>query len=227
MGNREVGEIGITSLRTVPENCLFLPATITENEHTELYNIGIEEISLGNQLFALNPNQTITIRNPQFPVGRIANDADFGVLGRTGGVRTVTLTAAQMPAHTHTQNAHSHGQNWHNHGQDAHTHGQNWHNHAQAAHSHAVYGHTQGGVSARNAASMSSRLNATFTTSTTTATNQYTQATNQYTQATNHGVTVANHANTATNNNTGGGGAHTNLPPYTVVNYWICYREVG
>jgi microcystin-dependent protein len=36
-------------------------------------------------------------------------------LGATGGTQTHTLTEAQMPVHTHTQNAHTHTQNAHGH----------------------------------------------------------------------------------------------------------------
>jgi microcystin-dependent protein len=36
-------------------------------------------------------------------------------LGATGGTQTHTLTEAQMPVHTHTQNAHTHTQNPHKH----------------------------------------------------------------------------------------------------------------
>jgi microcystin-dependent protein len=51
----------------------------------------------------------------RMPIGHDAGDVDFNTGGATGGSKTVTLTAAQMPAHTHVQNAH-------NHTQDAHTH---------------------------------------------------------------------------------------------------------
>lgn len=43
-------------------------------------------------------------------VGIDAAQAEFDALLETGGAKTVTLTAAQMPSHTHVQNAHSHVQ---------------------------------------------------------------------------------------------------------------------
>jgi hypothetical protein len=43
-------------------------------------------------------------------VGLDANDTDFDTVEETGGAKTVTLTEAQMPVHTHIQNAHSHVQ---------------------------------------------------------------------------------------------------------------------
>jgi microcystin-dependent protein len=53
-----------------------------------------------------------------------------------GGAKTHQLTSAEMPSHTHVQNAHTHTQNAHNHAQDPHTHTQATHNHAQDYHDH-------------------------------------------------------------------------------------------
>ena len=41
-------------------------------------------------------------------VGLDSGDPDFDTAGETGGAKTVTLTEAQIPAHTHVQNAHTH-----------------------------------------------------------------------------------------------------------------------
>lgn len=41
-------------------------------------------------------------------VGFDAGDADFDAALKTGGAKTVTLTEAQIPAHTHVQAAHTH-----------------------------------------------------------------------------------------------------------------------
>jgi microcystin-dependent protein len=44
----------------------------------------------------------------RIPVGFDSGDTDFDTVEETGGAKTVTLTEAQMPVHTHTQNPHGH-----------------------------------------------------------------------------------------------------------------------
>ena len=58
-------------------------------------------------------------------VGLSSTDADFDTLGGKYGSKTHTLTTAQMPVHTHIQNAHTHIQNGHNHSTSYQTDGEN------------------------------------------------------------------------------------------------------
>lgn len=144
-------------------------------------------------------------------VGLDSGDADFDTLQETGGAKTVTLTEAQIPAHTHVQNSH-------NHTQDAHTHTQNAHTHTQDAHSHVITSQTAttGGATSYEHGVLdtsSAETEATETTNSATATNQNATAVNQ-------NATATNQAATAVNQNTGGGTAHNNMPPYLVVNMW-------
>lgn len=92
-------------------------------------------------------------------VGIDAGDADFDTVEETGGAKTVTLSEAQIPAHTHVQDAHNHTQNAHSHGM--------------------AEGTTDGSgtfMDRSNAAAAT-----TATTDAATATNQATTATNQTT----------------------------------------------
>jgi microcystin-dependent protein len=105
------------------------------------------------------------------------SDADFDSPGNTGGAKTHTLTSAEMPSHTHTQDAHGHdlgpGQS---------------------------FGMSFGG----NTGAFTTLI----------AQVQYIN------QGSYQGPYSAN-STTATNQNTGGGGAHNNMQPYIVMHYII------
>ena len=136
------------------------------------------------------------------PVGRDAADASFDALAETGGASTVTLATSDIPSHNHTQNAHTHTQNSHTHTQNSHTH--NLHSPVDGG----LIGSTIGGFgSYYTRMNIGDSTNNLWIAAGSTATNQNTTATNQNT--------------TATNTTTGGGGAHSNLQPYVVINYII------
>lgn len=143
-------------------------------------------------------------------VGFDGSDGDFDAAEATGGAKTVTLTEAQIPAHTHTQASH-------NHTQDAHTHTQNAHTHTQGAHSHTIpvgaTDDTAAPFDRADAGTNTGGANATTATGSTTAVNLDATATNQ-------NATATNQAATAVNNNTGGGEAHENMPPFLVAYFW-------
>lgn len=59
--------------------------------------------------------ETFRVPDMRGRVGVGKNAATFSVLGKVGGEEAHTLTATEMPAHTHTQNAHKHQDSGHEH----------------------------------------------------------------------------------------------------------------
>lgn len=137
-----------------------------------------------------------------FATGRVLIGVDptdpmFDAAEKTGGSKTVTLDATQIPAHSHpvVDPGHTHVQN-------AHTHVQNPHNHltqryptATGASSGFTIDTSMSGVLADN----------TLPVKDATAVNQNATAVNQSSQA---GISVGN---------TGGGSAHSNVQPSIAV----------
>lgn len=118
--------------------------------------------------------------------------------GATGGSATVSLTKAQMPRHTHTQDGHSHGM--------AHT-----HNHHHMMFEGNAWSNGSGKVSAYTKQTNRSAFQG-YTTYDNTASSKSdtdsTTAINQYTGGTNTTQAEQN------------GSAHENMPPYLAVNVW-------
>ena len=111
----------------------------------------------------------VAVASGKFIVGFDASDPDFDTVKETGGAKTHTLSTAEMPAHTHVQDAHRH----------------------QILRERSA---TTGGAT--------TLIARTSDTSSTVDTAVFTENA------------------TAVNQNTGGGGAHNNLPPFIVYYLW-------
>ncbi|HVF75499.1 MAG TPA: tail fiber protein [Acidimicrobiales bacterium] len=120
----------------------------------------------------------------RFPVMPDAAQAEFNVLGETGGAKAVALTTAQLPSHTHVQDPHDH-------------------NLTDPGHTHDVFLAESGNFVDG-------------------ATNAVPSNTNGGTTDSGSSVTGINIVPaTATNQPTGSGETHNNLPPYLAVNFII------
>lgn len=138
-----VGAVQMFAGATVPNGWLLCDGSaVSQTTYPALFSvIGTAYNTSGGQSAPGAGLFRLPLLTGRVPVGRLASDTNFDVLGETGGASTVTLTTAEMPSHTHTQDAHNHTQNAHNHTQDAHNHSQNGHAHTiqpDGSHSHSV-----------------------------------------------------------------------------------------
>jgi microcystin-dependent protein len=129
------------------------------------------------------------------PVGYDSAQTEFDALGEAGGAKTHTLTSAEMPSHTHTQDSHGHSASSGNDSPD-HTHNPPSGDFVFTG-SGAAWMSTSGAFGPFNSGKPTTGASARHT----------------------HSITVNN--STATNQNTGGGNAHNILQPYIVLNYII------
>jgi len=147
----------------------------------------------------------------RFVVGYSASNNDYDV-NDTGGSETVTLTTAQLPAHSHGTNNHSHSFDAGNHthsfsgsGSSSHNHSFNWQYSAPPFHSNASLP-TRDQYKAGNGQGTSNTSSATVSLSVSGNTGN----------AAVSGNTGNANPNTT---NTGSGNSHENRPPY----YALCY----
>lgn len=118
--------------------------------------------------------------------------------GTTGGEATHTLTTDEMPSHTHAQNSHTH---------------------TQSAHSHQVYSTASWAGNANGLKRGGDMQGVAGVATGDTSSSGYT-----WNDSKGHAIignaTPTINGTTATNQNTGGGSAHNNMPPYLAVYMW-------
>ena len=169
-------------------------------------------------------NFRVPIMQGRVPAGLDVGQASFNALGNTGGANQVTLTSAEMPSHTHVQDAHNHTQNAHSHTNPDHDHlaftgNAGYHSHEVNTRTTTNSTHTH--VSGTRVASTPSPSTANDSMSSNPVADHSHTVTVSLQSLTTNSSTATNNATTATNQSTGGGGAHNNLQPYIVVNYII------
>ena len=88
---------------TAPANYMFADGSaISRTEYAELFAV------IGTTYGAGDGSTTFNLPDKRSRVSVMTDDGTFAILGGKGGAETVTLTTAQMPSHTHIQNAHCH-----------------------------------------------------------------------------------------------------------------------
>ena len=181
-------------------------AAVQEAALNSFFPIGMIYMSVENVNPATFVGGTWTVWGKgRVPVGVDTSQPEFDTVEKTNGAKTHTLSQAEMPSHTHTQNAHGHGYansigRFRAHGDTRQFgyrtgNGQAW---ANGAFELLPAGDSIScGYNASGAATSYSDLCFNLA---------------------NGGFGIA--SNTATNQNTGGGAAHNNLQPYITCYMW-------
>lgn len=181
------------------------------------------------------------------PVGRNVSEAEFDLLGETGGVKTVTLTTSQIPIHAHgiTDVQHSHSQSGGTHAHPIDNSIQHAHGTSGGYHEHSIDGDyglrvivtggandflvnvaepnrtqvvTISDIEGENVTSVGGASSGVNL----TINNNPTNISSTQNGNANAGISSA-FSNLSGTNNTGSGGSHDNLQPYITVNYIVKY----
>jgi len=201
-----VGEVTMWTTNTAPTGWLVCDGSaVSRTTYSGLFAV------IGTVYGAGDGSTTFNLPNlkGRVVVGRDSADADWDTLAETRGSKTHTLTSAEMPSHTHIQDAHGHGQNPHAHFMWLAT-------SSNGSHSH-TYSWDDTSTIQRGTGSFSTASAPTPSTDNTSTAGSHTHDVIGYTA----NETATNIVTTATNQNTGGDGAHNNIQPSIVLNFII------
>ena len=195
----DVGDIKLSARASAPTGWLLCDgAEISRTTYADLFDAIGTTYGVGDGVDTFN----IPDLEGRVPVGRDAGQTEFDTLGESGGAKTHTLTAGEMPSHTHSTPAHQHNIAAHTHSVGDHQHGIPVDG-AELDHVHSV--------TDRVAAGPEPTDGNTGTATTDPAGAQETSGTSLETDNDGSG----------TSGSAGGDGAHNNLQPYLVLNYFI------
>lgn len=112
-GGAPTGSIFAWPTGSAPTGYLICNSTaVSRSTYSDLFTL------IGTTYGAGDGSTTFNVPNlrGRVIVGFDSGQTLFDALGETGGANTHTLTEAEMPVHTHVQNAHTHTQDPHQHG---------------------------------------------------------------------------------------------------------------